>query len=50
MFSVAAISAVSWKLRAHAYHGEFQYHSDYRKCEPRPKVKTMLIYLTDVAL
>ena len=43
-----AISAVSWKLRAPACHGEFQYLSDDGKYEPRPKVKTMLIYFIDI--
>ena len=48
MFAVAAISTVSWKLRAHARHGEFQDRSDHRKCEPRPKVNIMLIYFIDI--
>lgn len=48
MFTAVAISAVSWKLRTHARHGEFQSLSDHTKCAPRPKGEIMLIYFIDI--
>lgn len=47
MLSVVS-SAVSWKRRAQACWGEFQFRLDHRNHESRPEVKTMLSYFIDI--